>query len=34
MLAYMHEVYPENFSFQLFVILQLFNGEVCHFLKK
>ena len=28
------EVYPENFTFQLFIILQLFTLETCNFLKK
>ena len=28
------EVYPENFAFQLFIILQLFTLETCNFLKK
>ena len=30
-LAYMHKIYPENFLFLLFVILQLFNSEVSIF---
>lgn len=30
----MHKVYTENLLFQLFVILRLFNGGICYFLKK
>lgn len=32
-IAYVYEMYPESFSaFQLFIILQLFTCEMCHFL--
>ena len=33
-IAYLFQKYPENFASQLFIILQQFTGEICHFLKK
>ena len=34
MIAYVFQKYPENYSFQLFIILQQFTNEICYFLKK
>ena len=34
MIAYMFQKYPENFAFQLFMVLQQFTSEICYFLKK
>ena len=34
MIAYVFQKYPENYSFQLFIILQQFTKEICYFLKK
>ena len=30
--AYMFQKYPENFTFELFIILQQFTHEICYFL--
>ena len=34
MIAYMYQKYPENFAFQLFLILQKFTHKIFYFLKK
>ena len=34
MVAYVFQKYAENFTFQEFIILQLFTHEICYFLKK
>ena len=34
MIDYVLQKYPENFAFQLCIILQLFTREICYFLKK
>ena len=34
MISYVFQKYPENFSFQLFLILQWYTHEFCYFLKK
>ena len=34
MIAYVFQKYPENFAFQLFIILQQFTREIRYFLKK
>ena len=34
MIADMFQKYPENFVFQLFIILQQFTHKICNFLKK
>ena len=34
MTAYVFQKYPENFTFQLSIILQYFAREICYFLKK
>ena len=34
MIAYLFEKYPENFTFQLFIILQHLTRKICYFLKK
>ena len=34
MIAYVFQKYPENYSFQLFIILQQFTNQICYFLKK
>ena len=34
MIAYVFQKYPENFEFQLFIILRQFTREICYFLKK
>ena len=34
MIAYVFQKYLENFTFQIFIILQQFTFEVCYFLKK
>ena len=34
MIACLFQKYPETFAFQLFIILQYFNREICYFLKK
>ena len=33
MIAYMFQKYPENFAFQLFLILQYITREIFYFLK-
>ena len=33
MLAYLFQNYPENFAFQLFIILQQFTRKIRYFLK-
>ena len=33
MIAYVFQNYPENFVFQLFIILQYLTREICYFLK-
>ena len=34
MIIYVLQKHPENFAFQLFIILQQFTREICYFLKK
>ena len=34
MIAYVFQKYPENFAFQLFIILKQLTREICHFVKK
>ena len=34
MIACVFQKYPENFDFQLFIILQYFTREICYYLKK
>ena len=34
MIAYVFQKYPENFTFQLFLVLQQFARKICYFLKK
>ena len=34
MIAYVFQKYPENLTFQLFIILQKFARETCYFRKK
>ena len=34
MIAYVFQKDPENFTFQLFIILQQFAGKIYYFLKK
>ena len=31
---FVFQKYPENFGFQLFIILQEFTRQICNFLKK
>ena len=33
MIAYVFQKCPQNFAFQLFVVLQKFTREICYFLK-
>ena len=34
MIVYVFQKHPENFAFQLFIILQKLTREICYFFKK